>query len=72
MFPEYRSLITRLKKENPHFSVLFQEHNELDHRIKREEERPAADHVQIVAMKKEKLRLKDEMYQILKSYLPGE
>lgn len=71
MFPEYRDLISQLKTENAHFAVLFHDHNELDHRIRREEERPAADHEHIVALKKEKLRLKDEMYQILKSYVPA-
>lgn len=70
MFPEYRELISRLKNEDAHFSVLFREHNELDHRIKREEERPSADHLQIAALKKEKLRLKDEMFQILKTHQP--
>lgn len=27
MFPEYRELISRLKKENARFSTLFHEHN---------------------------------------------
>ncbi len=30
MFPEYRALISRLKKENTRFAVLFHEHNVLD------------------------------------------
>ena len=34
MFPEYRDLISRLKNDDAHFSRLFDEHNELDQRIK--------------------------------------
>lgn len=68
MFPEYRDLISHLKTEDARFATLFHEHNKLDHRIRREEQRPAVDHNQIVEMKKAKLRLKDEMYQILKNH----
>ncbi len=42
MFPEYRELISRLKNEDAHFSVLFQRHNELDHEVVRA--RIDADH----------------------------
>lgn len=72
MFPEYRELISRLKNENAHFSVLFQQHNELDHEVSREEGRPAPDSIQLMKMKREKLHLKDEMNRILRSYSPGE
>ena len=34
MFPEYRDLITRLKAENKTFARLFDEHNDLDQRVK--------------------------------------
>lgn len=37
MFPEYRTLISRLKKENTRFAVLFHEHNILDADIKKRE-----------------------------------
>jgi hypothetical protein len=37
LFPEYRELISRLKNEDAHFSVLFQRHNELEHEVSREE-----------------------------------
>ncbi|EDV0070002.1 DUF465 domain-containing protein [Salmonella enterica subsp. enterica] len=72
MFPEYRELISRLKNEDTHFSVLFQRHNELDHEVTREEARPAPDSIRLIKMKREKLHLKDEMYRILCSYSPGE
>ncbi|EFS2649163.1 YdcH family protein [Salmonella enterica] len=68
MFPEYRELISRLKNENAHFSVLFQRHNELDHEVSREEARPFPDSIRLMEMKREKLHLKDEMHRILRSY----
>lgn len=37
MFPEYRALISRLKKENTRFAALFHEHNILDADIKKRE-----------------------------------
>jgi hypothetical protein len=72
LFPEYRELISRLKNEDSHFSVLFKRHNELDHEVSREEARPAPDGMRLMKMKREKLQLKDEMHRILRSYSPGE
>lgn len=67
MFPEYRDLITRLKTENAHFTRLFDEHNELDQRIKNFEARiELATDAEIETLKKEKLNLKDQLYVILK------
>ena len=67
MFPEYRDLITQLKATDRHFLNLFEKHNELDQRIKNMESgiEPATNLV-IEALKKEKLALKDELYQILR------
>lgn len=66
MFPEYRDLITQLKHVDNHFTRLFEEHNDLDHQIKGMETRtiPGTD-VEIENLKKEKLRLKDQLYVIL-------
>ena len=67
MFPEFRDLIAKLKTEDAHFARLFEKHNELDHKIKNIE-----DHIEIgtpsevEVLKKEKLKLKDAMYAILK------
>lgn len=67
MFPEYRDLITRLKNEDAHFLRLFDKHNELDQRIKNMEANiELATHTEVENLKKEKLRLKDELYLILK------
>lgn len=67
MFPEYRDLITKLKTEDARFERLFDKHNELDQKIKNMEARiePATD-IEIDVLKKEKLALKDELYQILR------
>lgn len=71
MFPEYRDLITRLKAENRAFARLFDEHNELDQRVKNIEARiiPGADS-EVETLKKEKLQLKDRLYEMLKEASP--
>jgi len=67
MFPEYRDLISRLKTEDTHFARLFNEHNELDQRIKNMEAHiEAGTPEEIENLKKEKLVLKDQLYAILK------
>ncbi|OQS33837.1 YdcH family protein [Chromobacterium haemolyticum] len=67
MFPKYRELISKLKTEDDHFTRLFNKHNDLDQKIKNMEARiePSAD-FEIENLKKEKLRLKDELYAILR------
>lgn len=66
MFPEYRDLISRLKTEDRHFERLFNEHNDLDEKITEMEKHisPVGE-VEIETLKKQKLALKDEIYQIL-------
>ncbi len=69
MFPEYRELITRLKAEgtNTRFLNLFEKHNALDEQITNMESMNAgARHAEIGELKREKLRLKEEIYAILK------
>ncbi|MDR0458568.1 MAG: DUF465 domain-containing protein [Burkholderiaceae bacterium] len=69
MFPEYRDLITRLKTEgtNTRFLSLFERHNQLDHEITGLENHNASGvHEDIETLKKEKLRLKDELYTLLR------
>jgi len=67
MFPEYRELITRLKGHDQHFTRLFDKHNALDQTIKNMESHVApGSPADIETLKKEKLRLKDELYAILK------
>lgn len=68
MFPEYRDLIAKLRQEDSRFEKLFDQHNELDHQIIRMEKNAAtaihAD-LDIDQLKKEKLALKDEIYNLL-------
>ncbi|MDC2824444.1 YdcH family protein [Rodentibacter pneumotropicus] len=67
MFPEFRGLITKLKNNDAYFERLFNKHNELDQYIKNKEENiQLATHTEIEILKKEKLRIKDELYAYLK------
>lgn len=68
MLHEHRELITKLKGKDARFDNLFEAHNELDHKIKDAEEgRVHLDSLEIAQMKKEKLRLKDELNNYLNS-----
>ncbi|RDE70238.1 DUF465 domain-containing protein [Aggregatibacter segnis] len=67
MFPEFRDLITKLKVEDAYFANLFDKHNELDQRIKNIESNiELGTHNEVEMLKKEKLRLKDSMYEVLR------
>ena len=67
MFPEFRDLITKLKVEDAYFANLFDKHNDLDQRIKNIESNiELGTHNEVEMLKKEKLRLKDSMYEVLK------
>jgi uncharacterized protein YdcH (DUF465 family) len=67
MFPEYRELITRLKGHDAHFTHLFNKHNALDQIIKNKEAHiEPSTQIEIEQRKKEKLALKDEIYQVLR------
>lgn len=68
MFPEYRDLITQLKTSDLHFRHLFDQHNDLDQKIRNLEghvDQVHARQEEIEGLKKEKLRLKDQLYAIL-------
>ncbi len=68
MFPEFRDLITRLKTSDLHFRHLFDQHNELDLKIRHLEAHLDQAHArpqEIEDLKKQKLRLKDQLYLIL-------
>lgn len=67
MFPEHRDLISRLKTEDGHFARIFDRHNELDQQIKNMEAGLVpANGMAIEQLKKEKLQLKDSLYQTLR------
>ena len=67
MFHEYRDIITELKKQDGHFVKVFEKHNDLDGEIS-EMEKNHADQFDVEAKKKEKLKLKDEVYNIIIKY----
>jgi len=67
-FPEFREQIHQLKLSNNHFAVLFQRYHELDHEIHRIEqgvENTSDDYLE--HQKKQRLLLKDELYQLLQA-----
>ena len=67
MFPEYRDLISKLKNTDLHFQKLFEEHNQLDQKIKNIEAGIAVDTSETIeSLKKQKLKLKDQIYEVLK------
>ncbi|NDJ27513.1 hypothetical protein DMB95_05275 [Campylobacter sp. MIT 12-8780] len=69
MWHEYRDLMTELKGKDGRFDSLFEKHNELDDQIKAAEEgRVHLDDLEISRMKKEKLRVKEELGQYLANY----
>lgn len=67
MFPEYRELISKLKHTDHHFTRLFDEHNDLDQKIRNMEMHiePGTPE-EIESLKKVKLRLKDQIYDHLR------
>ena len=68
-FPEYHDAIHTLKVSDPHFASLFAQYHELDHEVHRIEtgaENTSDSYLE--ARKKERLRLKDALYQILRSH----
>ena len=68
LFPEYREIIQQLRVENPHFAKIFEEHEQLDKEIIQLELDPIqAIHADIETKKRKKLKLKDEMYRLLKT-----
>lgn len=67
MFPEYRELISRLKASDPHFTKLFNQHNQLDQKIQNMETHlEPGTPLEVENLKKEKLHLKDQLYAILR------
>ncbi len=69
MLHEYRDIISKLKVDNAHFAKIFEKHNDLDQKITNiTEGREHASDLELEAMKKEKLHLKDEAYAMIMAY----
>ncbi len=64
-FPELSDKIHALKADNAHFARLLEEHDAVDQRISRDEERiePVSDET-LHELKLQRIRLKDELYQM--------
>ena len=70
MFPEHREIIPQLRQDNPHFAKIFEEHAVLDQEICRRELNPVSRiNDDIEALKRKKLRLKDEIYRLLQYHV---
>ena len=65
-FPEFDKEIHELKVNNHHFKRLMDEHHEIDKTIRRSEENvePKCDD-NVEDLKKQRLKLRDELYQML-------
>ncbi len=66
-FPEFETKIHDLKVDNEHFKKLFDEYDEIDHEIYKIESdaEPASDET-VNQLRINRLRLKDELYHMLK------
>ena len=69
MLHEYRDEIHDLKISNAHFAKIFEKHNELDKQVEDAEAgRTLLTDMELEVLKKEKLLLKDEAYQMILDY----
>ena len=64
-FPELAPVIHRLKTEDAHFARLLTEHDEIDQRITRDEEKiEVLNDETLHQLKQQRLKLKDELYRM--------
>ncbi|MBK1971422.1 YdcH family protein [Campylobacter sp. TTU-622] len=69
MLHEFRDLISSLKGKDAHFDKLFDQHNQLDEKIKNAENGTIfLNDMEISKLKKEKLILKDQLNEYLSNY----
>ena len=67
-FPEYRDQIHSLKMSNGHFSRLFDEYHDVNrHVVRVEVNAELATDFELEDLKKRRLKLKDELYEMLKT-----
>lgn len=66
-FPEMRERIHQLKMSDNHFARLFNEYDAVEHSVHRiESGAEAAGDEHLETLKKQRLKLKDELYDLLK------
>ena len=66
MFHEDRDIVTKLKVKDNHFSRLFDKHNALNDKIDLEGQH--MPDVELEKLKKEKLKLKDDLYAMIVAF----
>lgn len=65
-FPEHAFKITELKTKEPHFAKLYEEYHTINRAIHRAEtDIEPTDDVHMETMRKQRLKLKDELYALL-------
>ena len=67
-FPEYKDRIHELKLQNSHFAQLYEQYQEIDdeiYRIEEQIETPSDEYTE--DLKKRRLQLKDQLFELLKS-----
>lgn len=66
-FPEFAFKITEMKTTEPHFARLYEEYHEVNRAIHRAEtDIEPTDDTRMEEMRKHRLKLKDELYALLK------
>ena len=69
MFPEYRDLTLKLRDDDPEFSLMYQQHLQLDDQIKRlSNDAILAQSEDLESLKRQKRQLKDQMYRYLQDF----
>ena len=68
-FPDSKDIIHELKTSNNHFARLFDQYNTVEHEVHRIESGvEATSDEYLEAKKKERLKLKDELYAMIQDY----
>ncbi|MDY0013695.1 MAG: YdcH family protein [Rhodocyclaceae bacterium] len=71
-FPEFGAAIHALKLGNSHFAKLFDEYHEVNRHVQRIEVNAELTSDQALeGLKKQRLKLKDELHTLLKAHSPG-
>jgi uncharacterized protein YdcH (DUF465 family) len=69
MFEDYKEEIAHLKRENPHFAKILEEHRELNELIDRANNKKVnLSDSEIEQLKRKKLLLKDKIYHLILEY----
>lgn len=69
MLKDYKDIIPKLKLDNARFAKLFEKHTKLDAQITDvTKKREHMDSVALDGLKKEKLRIKDEIHRMCQEY----